>query len=53
MNLSNLIDLIAEVAAKNTAREGKSRTDAPDQAGLIMQTILAIFGRVHRIPPGP
>jgi hypothetical protein len=29
MNLSRLIDLIAEVAAKRTAREGKNQADKP------------------------
>ncbi|WP_158234156.1 hypothetical protein [Oceaniglobus indicus] len=47
MALTNLIDLIAEVAAKRIAKEGKTGEDTPEQARTVFPPILAIFGRFH------
>ncbi|HQU70463.1 MAG TPA: hypothetical protein PLI43_20020 [Albidovulum sp.] len=46
MNLDNLIDLIAELAAKRIAQEGKGRTEAPGAVGHILRLILAKFWRL-------
>ena len=42
MNLSKLIDLIAEVAAKRTAREGKNEADNPSGTLCIFMKILSV-----------
>jgi hypothetical protein len=42
MNLSRLIDLIAEVAAKRTAREGKNEADKPSGTFCIIMKILSV-----------
>jgi hypothetical protein len=48
MNLNNLIDLIAEVAAKRIAREGETKAEPPGEVTLHSPLILAIlFG----VPP--
>ena len=48
MHLTNLIDLIAEVAAKQVAREGKTKADTPDAAGVFWRTIRAArWSRCH------
>lgn len=39
MALSNLIDLIAEVAAKQTAREGKTKEETPASVPLRLRKI--------------
>lgn len=44
MALTNLIDLIAEVAAKRTTREGRTKPETPEQAGWLWQRIAAILG---------
>jgi len=41
MALANLIDLIAEVAAKQAAREGKTKADAPDAVMALCRSIRA------------
>ena len=41
MHLTNLIDLIAEVAAKRVAGEGKPKEDTPDAVMLLCRTIRA------------
>jgi hypothetical protein len=41
MDLTKLIDLIAEVAAKRVAREGKTKAETPDGASRGFRTILA------------
>ncbi|PQO21987.1 hypothetical protein C2I36_15390 [Rhodobacteraceae bacterium WD3A24] len=41
MPLEHLIDLIAEVAAKRAAREGKTKADTPDAAESVWRTIRA------------
>lgn len=46
MALANLIDLIAEVAAKRTAREGKNDHDASEQTISAYRTILAFWRRL-------
>lgn len=43
MALANLIDLIAEVAAKRTAREGNTKADTPDAVALLCQSIRAVL----------
>lgn len=40
MALTNLIDLIAEVAAKRAAREANSKADTPDEVRLLCPQIL-------------
>lgn len=45
MNLHKLVDLIAEVAAKRIAREGKSKEAAPD-------AVYAIIARHSSTPRG-
>jgi hypothetical protein len=42
MNLSRLIDLIAEVAAKRTAKEGKNEADKPSGTICIIMKILSV-----------
>ena len=49
MSLANIIDLIAEVAAKRTAREGKTKVETPEQAFMLCGAILAIVRRLRRI----
>lgn len=44
MALTNLIDLIAEVAAKRTAREGRTKPETPEQAGFLWRLIAAMLG---------
>ena len=46
MTLSNLIDLIAEVAAKRTAREAKTKEETSVQAPYWWRAIVAILRRV-------
>lgn len=41
MHLTNLIDLIAEVAAKRVAKEGKPKEDSPDAVNLFYRMIWA------------
>ena len=41
MHLTNLIDLIAEVAAKRVAKEGKPKEESPDAITLFYPTIWA------------
>jgi hypothetical protein len=41
MHLTNLIDLIAEVAANRVAKEGKPKEDTPDAVILFYQMIWA------------
>lgn len=41
MDLTKLIDLIAEVAAKRVAREGKTKAETPDGTALRFRRILA------------
>ena len=41
MNLSKMIDLIAEVAAKQGSQEGNSKEEAPD---AVLPIILESFG---------
>ncbi|MDR9395140.1 MAG: hypothetical protein RI571_12630 [Roseovarius sp.] len=41
MHLTNLIDLIAEVAAKRVAKESKPKEDTPDAVNLFYQMIWA------------
>ncbi|MDO6458990.1 hypothetical protein Q4494_18085 [Celeribacter halophilus] len=48
MALSNLIDLIAEVAAKQTAREGKTKEETP---GSVLPRLLKIWTRLWRSLP--
>jgi hypothetical protein len=48
MALSNLIDLIAEVAAKQTAREGKTKEETP---GSVLRRLLKIWTRLWRSLP--
>lgn len=50
MALTNLIDLIAEVAAKRVAQEGKTEAETPKQAYTLWRVILAISRRVSRLP---
>lgn len=45
MALANLIDLIAEVAAKRTAREGKNDRDASEQTWPGCRAIQAFLRR--------
>ncbi len=47
MALTNLIDLIAEVAAKRTAREGKTKAETPKPVWVELHRNLAILGRFH------
>lgn len=47
MALTGLIDLITEVAAKRTAREGKTEAETPKQSQADLPTILAIFAQFH------
>ncbi len=49
MSLANIIDLIAEVAAKRTAREGKTKVETPKQALILCSAILAILRRLRRL----
>ncbi|MFT6091865.1 hypothetical protein [Sulfitobacter sp.] len=46
MALTNLIDLIAEVAAKRTAREGKTEAETPKQVSIGSHPNLAFLGRL-------
>ena len=41
MHLTNLIDLIAKVAAKRAAREGEHEEDTPDAVMVVWRTIRA------------
>lgn len=41
MHLTNLIDLIAEVAAKRVAKEGKQEEDTPDAVRMLWRMIRA------------
>ncbi|WP_281985122.1 hypothetical protein [Thalassorhabdomicrobium marinisediminis] len=52
MALANLIDLIAEVAAKRTAREGNTKAETPEQACSLWWPIMAI-ARPAGISPSP
>ena len=48
MHLTNLIDLIAKVAAKRAAREGKQEEDTPDAVMILWGTIRArVWNRCH------
>jgi len=47
MALTNLIDLIAEVAAKRTAREGKTEAETPKPVRIGSHPNLAMLGRFH------
>ena len=48
MHLTNLIDLIAEVAAKQVAREGKTKADTPDAVRVLWRMIRAArWSRCH------
>jgi len=46
MALANIIDLIAEVAAKRVAREGKAKVETPEQALILWRMIPATSRRV-------
>ena len=48
MHLTNLIDLIAEVAAKRVAKEGKPKEDSPDAAIFFLPDDLG--GIMKRMP---
>ena len=43
MHLTNLIDLIAEVAAKRVAREGETKAEPPGEVHLRYRRIMAIL----------
>ena len=49
MALTNLIDLIAEVAAKRAAREAKAKADTPDEVRSHWPLILAKTRNLHRL----
>lgn len=49
MALANLIDLIAEVAAKRTAREGNKKANTPDAVVALCRWILAILWSARHI----
>lgn len=51
MALTNLIDLIAEVAAKRAAREANSKADTPDEVRSLWPLILAKTRNLHCIWP--
>ena len=49
MTLTNLIDLIAEVAAKRATREGGTKEETPNAVVCMIRKILA---RIRRLRPG-
>ncbi|SFE85747.1 hypothetical protein SAMN04515678_11942 [Roseivivax sediminis] len=49
MALANLIDLIAEVAAKRTAREGNTKADTPDAVVALCRWIRANLWNTRHI----
>lgn len=49
MALTNLIDLIAEVAAKRAAQEAKAKADTPDEVRSHWTLILAKTRNLHRL----
>ena len=49
MALANLIDLIAEVAAKRTAREGNTKADTPDAVVTLCRWIRADLWNARHI----
>lgn len=49
MALANLIDLIAEVAAKRTAREGNTKADTPDAVAFLCRSIWADLWNARHI----
>ena len=49
MALANLIDLIAEVAAKRTGREGNTKADTPDAVVALYRWIRADLWNARHI----
>lgn len=43
MHLTNLIDLIAEVAAKRVAREGETKAEPPGEVAIDYRAIVALL----------
>jgi hypothetical protein len=48
MTLTNLIDLIAEVAAKRATEEGRTKEETPS---AVIQVIMRILAGLRRLPP--
>jgi hypothetical protein len=49
MTLTNLIDLIAEVAAKRAIQEGGTKEETPNAVAWMIRKILS---RIRRLRPG-
>jgi hypothetical protein len=49
MALTNLIDLIAEIAANRAARAAKAKADTPDEVRSHWTQILAKTRNLHRL----